>query len=165
MGDHQAGKAFRRCCPSPPPPPDLDPNPPTNHTALYTGVTSDVGKVRETMDGESHPALLLVDGVSSIGALNFEFDTWKVDVAVTGSQKALSLPTGLAVVAISEKVNLGLLGPQLSCSQHPCSPSSERRKPRIFFPNVPQRLLHTCHPNTSLYRTHLVTCHPKIVLS
>ena len=56
------------------------------------------------MDSESHPALLLVDGVSSIGALNFEFDNWKVDVAVTGSQKALSLPTGLAVVAISDKV-------------------------------------------------------------
>ena len=57
------------------------------------------------MDAESHPALLLVDGVSSIGALNFEFDNWKVDVAVTGSQKALSLPTGLAVVAISDKVS------------------------------------------------------------
>lgn len=73
------------------------------HNETTTGVTSDVGKVRETMDGESHPALLLVDGVSSIGALNFQFDDWKVDVAVTGSQKALSLPTGLAVIAVSEK--------------------------------------------------------------
>ncbi len=63
-----------------------------------------MGKVRETMDSLSHPALLLVDGVSSIGALNFQFDKWKVDVAVTGSQKALSLPTGLTLVAISEKV-------------------------------------------------------------
>ena len=70
----------------------------------FAGVTSDVGKVRETMDGLSHPALLLVDGVSSIGALDFQFDKWKVDVAVTGSQKALSLPTGLTLVAISEKV-------------------------------------------------------------
>ncbi len=56
------------------------------------------------MDSLSHPALLLVDGVSSIGALDFRFDEWKVDVAVTGSQKALSLPTGLAVVAVSPKV-------------------------------------------------------------
>ena len=56
------------------------------------------------MDGESHPALLLVDGVSSIGGLNFEFDKWKVDVAITGSQKALSLPTGLCVLAVSDKV-------------------------------------------------------------
>ena len=50
-----------------------------------------------------------VDGVSSIGALPFEMDNWGVDVAVTGSQKALSLPTGLAVVAISEKVELTAL--------------------------------------------------------
>ena len=56
------------------------------------------------MDSCSHPALLLVDGVSSIGALEFKFDEWKVDMAVTGSQKALSLPTGLALVAASPKV-------------------------------------------------------------
>ena len=56
------------------------------------------------MDSLSHPALLLVDGVSSIGGLNFQMDAWKVDMAVTGSQKALSLPTGLAVVAASPKV-------------------------------------------------------------
>ncbi|KAK9842890.1 hypothetical protein WJX74_003974 [Apatococcus lobatus] len=73
------------------------------HNETTTGVTSDVGKIRETMDGESHPALLLVDGVSSIGGLNFEFDKWKVDVAITGSQKALSLPTGLCVLAVSDK--------------------------------------------------------------
>ena len=53
-----------------------------------------------------HPLLpsMQVDGVSSIGALPFEMDKWKVDIAVTGSQKALSLPTGLAVMAVSEKV-------------------------------------------------------------
>ena len=56
------------------------------------------------MDSLSHPALLLVDGVSSIGGLDFQMDQWKVDMAVTGSQKALSLPTGLAVVAVSPKV-------------------------------------------------------------
>ncbi len=61
-------------------------------------------QVRRTMDSASHPALLLVDGVSSIGALNFQFDDWRVDVAVTGSQKAMSLPTGLAVVCASSKV-------------------------------------------------------------
>jgi alanine-glyoxylate transaminase/serine-glyoxylate transaminase/serine-pyruvate transaminase len=55
------------------------------------------------MDAASHPALLLVDGVSSIGALPFRFDDWRVDVAVTGSQKALSMPTGLALVCASQK--------------------------------------------------------------
>lgn len=59
----------------------------------------------QVMDSLSHPALLLVDGVSSIGGLDFQMDAWKVDVAVTGSQKALSLPTGLAVVAVSPKVS------------------------------------------------------------
>ena len=73
------------------------------HNETTTGVTSDIGRVRAAMDASSHPALLLVDGVSSIGALDFQFDKWGVDVAVTGSQKALSLPTGLAVLAVSDK--------------------------------------------------------------
>ena len=75
------------------------------HNETATGVTSDLPKIRETIDACGHPALFMVDGVSSIGALDFQMDKWKVDIAVTGSQKALSLPTGLAVVAVSDKVN------------------------------------------------------------
>ena len=74
------------------------------HNETATGVTSDLPRIRETIDACSHPALFMVDGVSSIGALDFQMDKWKVDIAVTGSQKALSLPTGLAVVAVSDKV-------------------------------------------------------------
>lgn len=74
------------------------------HNETATGVTSDLPRIRETIDAANHPALFMVDGVSSIGALPFEMDEWKVDIAVTGSQKALSLPTGLAVVAVSDKV-------------------------------------------------------------
>jgi len=73
------------------------------HNETTTGVTSDVAGCRQAMDSANHPALLLVDGVSSIGALDFQFDKWRVDVAVTGSQKALSLPTGLAYVCASKK--------------------------------------------------------------
>lgn len=73
------------------------------HNETTTGVTSDIAGVRAAMDAANHPALLLVDGVSSIAGLNFEMDKWGVDVAVTGSQKALSLPTGLALVAASPK--------------------------------------------------------------
>ncbi|GAX81546.1 hypothetical protein CEUSTIGMA_g8974.t1 [Chlamydomonas eustigma] len=73
------------------------------HNETTTGVTSDIKGCRDAMDAASHPALLLVDGVSSIGALDFQFDAWHVDVAVTGSQKALSLPTGLAYVCASKK--------------------------------------------------------------
>lgn len=54
-------------------------------------------------DHYKHPALLLVDGVSSICALDFRMDEWGVDVALTGSQKALSLPTGLGIVCASPK--------------------------------------------------------------
>lgn len=73
------------------------------HNETATGVTSDLPRIRETIDACDHPALFMVDGVSSIGALDFQMDKWKVDIAVTGSQKALSLPTGLAIVAVSEK--------------------------------------------------------------
>eukprot|EP00210_Caulerpa_lentillifera_P002040 g1955.t1 len=73
------------------------------HNETTTGVTSDIASCRQAMDASNHPALLLVDGVSSIGALEFKFDEWRVDVAVTGSQKALSMPTGLAVVCASPK--------------------------------------------------------------
>ena len=74
------------------------------HNETTTGVTRDIAGCRQAMDSAKHPALLMVDGVSSIGALDFRMDEWRVDVAVTGSQKALSLPTGLAVVAASPKV-------------------------------------------------------------
>lgn len=73
------------------------------------------------MDSVSHPALLLVDGVSSIGALDFRFDEWKVDVAVTGSQKALSLPTGLAVVCAGPKVSLRYFLHEITTCQSPWS--------------------------------------------
>jgi alanine-glyoxylate transaminase/serine-glyoxylate transaminase/serine-pyruvate transaminase len=73
------------------------------HNETATGVTSDLPRIRETLDAAGHDALFMVDGVSSIGALPFEMDKWGVDIAVTGSQKALSLPTGLALMAVSEK--------------------------------------------------------------
>jgi len=73
------------------------------HNETTTGVTSDVAGVRKVMDDLNHPALLMVDGVSSIGSCEFEFDKWRVDVAMTGSQKALSMPTGLALTCVSPK--------------------------------------------------------------
>lgn len=73
------------------------------HNETATGVTADMGFIRRVMDDNKHPALLMVDGVSSIAALEFKMDDWGVDIAVTGSQKALSIPTGLAIVAVSAK--------------------------------------------------------------
>ena len=73
------------------------------HNETATGVTSSVKAVREMLDDLNHPALLFVDGVSSIGSLEFRMEDWGVDVAVSGSQKGFMLPTGLAIVGVSQK--------------------------------------------------------------
>lgn len=71
------------------------------HNETATGVASDIAAVRAAMDASGHPALLMVDGVSSIASMDFRFDEWRVDVAVAGSQKGFMLPAGLAIVAFS----------------------------------------------------------------
>lgn len=73
------------------------------HNETATGVKSDIAAVRHALDDANHPALLFVDGVSSIASMDFRFDEWGVDVAVTGSQKGLMLPAGLAIIGFSEK--------------------------------------------------------------
>ncbi len=73
------------------------------HNETATGVKSDIAAVRRAMDAAGHPALLFVDGVSSIGSMDFRMDEWGVDVAVTGSQKGFMLPAGLAIVGFSPK--------------------------------------------------------------
>lgn len=73
------------------------------HNETATGVTSDVAGVRAALDAAGHPALLFVDGVSSIASIDFRMDDWGVDVAVSGSQKGFMLPAGLAIVCFSQK--------------------------------------------------------------
>lgn len=73
------------------------------HNETATGVTSDIGGVRKAMDASSHPALLFVDGVSSIASLEFKMDDWGVDASISGSQKGFMLPAGLAILAFSQK--------------------------------------------------------------
>lgn len=73
------------------------------HNETATGVTSDIGGVRKAMDAAGHPALLFVDGVSSIASIDFRMDEWGVDGAISGSQKGFMLPAGAALVAFSQK--------------------------------------------------------------
>lgn len=73
------------------------------HNETSTGVTSDIAAVREAMDRAGHPALLMVDAVSSLGATPYAHDAWGVDITVCGSQKGLMLPPGLAFCAVSER--------------------------------------------------------------
>ena len=73
------------------------------HNETATGVRSDIAALRAAMDAAGHPALLFVDGVSSIASIDFRMDDWGVDVAITGSQKGFMLPAGLAIVGVSPK--------------------------------------------------------------
>lgn len=73
------------------------------HNETATGVRSDIGALRAAMDRVRHPALLMVDGVSSIASMPFEMAGWGVDIAVAGSQKGFMLPAGLAILGLSEK--------------------------------------------------------------
>jgi alanine-glyoxylate transaminase/serine-glyoxylate transaminase/serine-pyruvate transaminase len=73
------------------------------HNETATGVRSDIGAVRAALSAANHPAMLLVDGVSSIASMDFRMDEWGVDIAITGSQKGFMLPAGLAILGISPK--------------------------------------------------------------
>ncbi len=90
------------------------------HNETATGVKSDIAAVRRALDAAGHPALLFVDGVSSIGSMDFRFDEWGVDVAVTGSQKGFMLPVGLAILGFSDKA---------------MKASKTAKLPRTFFDN------------------------------
>ncbi len=73
------------------------------HNETSTGVASRIGEVRKAIDRAGHPALLLVDTISSLASIDFRMDEWGVDVTVAGSQKGLMLPPGLSFNAISPK--------------------------------------------------------------
>ncbi|MDH3910395.1 MAG: aminotransferase class V-fold PLP-dependent enzyme [Rhodospirillales bacterium] len=73
------------------------------HNETATGVTSDIAGLRRVMDAAGHPALLCVDAVSSLASIDFRMDEWRVDLAVSGSQKGLMLPAGLGILAVSPK--------------------------------------------------------------
>jgi alanine-glyoxylate transaminase/serine-glyoxylate transaminase/serine-pyruvate transaminase len=73
------------------------------HNETATGVTSDIAGLRKAMDAVNHPALLLVDAVSSLASIDFCMGEWRVDLAISGSQKGLMLPAGLGILAASPK--------------------------------------------------------------
>lgn len=73
------------------------------HNETSTGSVSPIADVRRAIDAAMHPALLMVDTISGLASVDFRFDEWRVDVAVSGSQKGLMLPPGLSFNAVSEK--------------------------------------------------------------
>ena len=110
------------------------------HNETATGVTSDVGAVRRILDDLGHPALLFVDGVSSVGSLDFRMDEWGVDVAISGSQKGFMMPTGLAIVGVSEKALDACAGSNLPSSYFNFHDMLKMNK-QGYFPYTPAATL------------------------
>src|SRR5690606_15984418 len=110
-----------------------------------TGVTSNVAAVRKAIDAAGHPALLMVDTISSLGSVDYRHDEWGVDVTVSGSQKGVMLPPGLSFNAFSDKA--------LKASETAALPRSYwdwkemlAINPRGYFPYTPAtNLLYGLH--------------------
>ena len=106
------------------------------HNETSTGVTSRVGEVRKRMDRVGHPALLLVDTISSLASIEYRHDEWGVDVTVGCSQKGLMLPPGLGLNAISEKALVAAKAARLARSYWDWEPMIKDSKSG-FFPYTP----------------------------
>ena len=106
------------------------------HNETSTGVASDIAAVRRALDCAGHPALLLVDAISSLGAMEYRHDEWGVDVTVAGSQKGLMLPPGLGFNAISERARAAMAGARLPRSYWDWQPILSANE-HGFFPYTP----------------------------
>ena len=106
------------------------------HNETSTGVTSRIGALRAAMNRVRHPALLIVDAVSSLGSIDFRQDEWEVDVTVVGSQKGLMLPPGLGFNAVSEKAIAASRRAKLGRSYWDWRPVLEQNR-NGFFPYTP----------------------------
>jgi alanine-glyoxylate transaminase/serine-glyoxylate transaminase/serine-pyruvate transaminase len=106
------------------------------HNETSTGVTSDIPAVRRAIDQVSHPALLMVDTISSLASMPYEHDAWGVDVTVAGSQKGLMLPPGLSFNALSKKARAASETARLPRSYWDWRPMLEANA-KGFFPYTP----------------------------
>ncbi|WP_246025741.1 pyridoxal-phosphate-dependent aminotransferase family protein [Saccharopolyspora antimicrobica] len=106
------------------------------HNETSTGVTSRVPEIRAAIDRAEHPALLLVDTISSLGSIDYRHDEWGVDVTVSCSQKGLMLPPGLGFNAISEKALAAAEGARLPKSYWNWAPFLEANE-RGYYPYTP----------------------------
>jgi alanine-glyoxylate transaminase / serine-glyoxylate transaminase / serine-pyruvate transaminase len=86
------------------------------HNETSTGATSDIAAIRAAIDRAGHPALLMVDTISSLASMDYRHDEWGVDVAVGGSQKGLMLPPGLGFNAIGDKAIAAMSSAKLTRS-------------------------------------------------
>ena len=106
------------------------------HNETSTGVTSRIAEVRAAIDRTRHPALFLVDTISSLASLDYRHDEWKVDVTVGGSQKGLMLPPGLSFNALSPKALAAAKTAKLRRSYWDWEPMLQANESG-FFPYTP----------------------------
>jgi alanine-glyoxylate transaminase/serine-glyoxylate transaminase/serine-pyruvate transaminase len=106
------------------------------HNETSTGCVSQIPEVRAALDAAGHPALLLVDTISSLASIDYRHDEWGVDVTVAGSQKGLMLPPGLSFNAVSEKELKATATAKLSRSYWDWRPMLEANQTG-FFPYTP----------------------------
>jgi alanine-glyoxylate transaminase/serine-glyoxylate transaminase/serine-pyruvate transaminase len=106
------------------------------HNETSTGVTSRVAEIRHAMDHAKHPALLLVDTISSLASIDYRHEEWGVDVTICCSQKGLMLPPGLGLNAISQKALQASESAKLPRSYWDWSPILEANQ-KGFFPYTP----------------------------
>jgi alanine-glyoxylate transaminase/serine-glyoxylate transaminase/serine-pyruvate transaminase len=106
------------------------------HNETSTGVTSAVAEVRRAIDRAKHPALFMVDTISSLASIDYRHDEWGVDVTVAGSQKGLMLPPGLSFNALSDKALAAARTARLPKSYWDWQPMLEANA-KGFFPYTP----------------------------
>jgi alanine-glyoxylate transaminase/serine-glyoxylate transaminase/serine-pyruvate transaminase len=106
------------------------------HNETSTGVTSDIPAVRRAMDESRHPALLLVDAVSSLGSIDYRHDEWRADVTISSSQKGMMLPPGMGFNAISAGALAASKSARLPRAYWDWQPML-RDNPAGFFPTTP----------------------------
>jgi alanine-glyoxylate transaminase/serine-glyoxylate transaminase/serine-pyruvate transaminase len=115
------------------------------HNETSTGVTSRVGEIRKAIDRAGHPALFMVDTISSLASIDYRHDEWGVDVTVAGSQKGLMLPPGLSFNAVSDKALAAAKSAQLPKSYFDWGEMLASNK-NGFFPYTPAtNLLYGLH--------------------
>jgi alanine-glyoxylate transaminase/serine-glyoxylate transaminase/serine-pyruvate transaminase len=106
------------------------------HNETSTGATSRLAEIRKAIDRAKHPALLLVDAVSSLASIDLRHDEWGIDVTLTGSQKGLMLPPGLSFNAISDKALAASRSARLPKSYWAWEPMITANQAG-FFPSTP----------------------------
>ena len=112
------------------------------HNETSTGVTSDIAAVRRAIDAVGHPALLMVDTISSLASIDYRHDEWGVDVTVGASQKGLMLPPGLSLNAVSEKARAAAGRAALPRSYWEWSPIVAANAKGLFPYTPPTNLLY-----------------------